>query len=506
MRRALVVCLAVVLSAGVARAALLRGTPRSDVITGTPAVDKIDALAGNDRISTGWDDKPDVVNCGTGRDVLNADGRDTFLNCEAVAHRLSRDTNTDWEAQHATQVEPDSFAFGSKVVTAFQNGRYQEGGAAAVGWATSGNAGKTWRAGTLAQTRYGLVSDPVVAYDTIHRTWLITALGATPTTVELWVSRSADGFAWSAPIVAAADPDVNYDKEWLACDNGVSSVYRGRCYLAYVDFATEMLDVQRSDDGGRTWTKPVRLKPAATGRVAFTGPMPVVRPDGMLVIPYVVFGANGDEVATVVSQDGGETFSPPLHISSLSFENDTDLRSEAMPSVDVDTDGKLYLVWSDARFREEGANDILMSTSQDGFRWTTPVRIPLTARAAGVEMNYVLPAIAVAPGSGGNNAKLAVAVYSERLQNGCATFLPGCSKQVDAWLVRSKDGGKKWSAPKLLSAEPMPLQWLADTTRGRMLGDYVSVSWAGGKPWAVMPLATQSALGFSEAVFAATAS
>ena len=90
MRRALVVCLAVVLSAGVARAALLRGTPRADVIAGTPAVDTIDALAGNDRITTAWDDKPDAVNCGTGRDVLNVDVRDTFVNCEAVAHRLSR--------------------------------------------------------------------------------------------------------------------------------------------------------------------------------------------------------------------------------------------------------------------------------------------------------------------------------------------------------------------------------------------------------------------------------
>ena len=505
MRRALVVCCCVVLFAGVARAALLRGTPRADLIPGTSAVDRIDALAGNDRISTGWDDRPDNVNCGTGRDVLNADVRDVFANCEAVAHRVARDTSADTFAQHETQVEPDSLAVGSKIVTAFQNGRYQEGGAQAIGWATSANAAKTWRSGTLQQGRYGMVSDPVVAYDAIHGTWLIVALGATPTAVELWVSRSKDGFAWSPPVVVADDPPVNYDKEWLACDNGGSSPYRGRCYLAYVDFATELLGVQRSDDGGQTWSAPVMLKPGPD-RVAFTGPMPVVRVDGTLVIPYVVFGGSRDHVSAVVSQDGGLTFDSPLTISTLAFEDDADLRAEAMPSVDVDSGGKLYLVWSDARFREDDTNDVVLSTSQDGYRWTEAARIPLPTRAAGVDVNYVLPAIAVAPQSAGKQAKLAVAFYSERLRNGCVTFLPGCTKQVDAWLVRSSNGGKTWSAPELLSAEPMPLLSLADTTRGRMLGDYISVSWAGGKPWAVLPLATQSSLGFSEAIFAATAS
>jgi hypothetical protein len=39
-----------------------------------------------------------------------------------------------------------------------------------------------------------------------------------------------------------------------------------------------------------------------------------------------------------------------------------------------------------------------------------------------------------------------------------------------------------------------------------MVGDYVSVSWSGGRPWAVLPLATRAPLGLSEAIFAATAS
>ena len=100
-------------------------------------------------VSTAWDDKRDVVNCGQGQDALNADLADTWRNCETVSVRLSRDRTTAFDAQHETQVEPDSFSVGSTIVTAFQTGRVDGGGAAAIGWATSTDAGKHWRGGTL---------------------------------------------------------------------------------------------------------------------------------------------------------------------------------------------------------------------------------------------------------------------------------------------------------------------------------------------------------------------
>jgi len=507
VRRTLVAgMVALALLAGVARAALLRGTPQADTIAGSSVPDTIEALGGNDRISTAWDDKRDVVNCGQGQDALNADLPDTWSNCETVSVRLSRDRTTAFDAQHETQVEPDSFSFGSTIVTAFQTGRVDGGGAAAIGWATSTDAGKHWRAGTLPQSRYDLVSDPVVAYDARHATWLVAALGSGDTGVELWVSRSRDGIAWSQPVIAADDAPEEYDKEWVACDNSARSPFKGRCYLAYVDFAAQLLGVRRSVDGGLTWSSPVRLSPGPASPI-FTGPFTVVRADGTLVIPYALFAQGGqDRVGALVSADGGMTFAPPVTVAPLEFEADAALRSEGMPSADVDTAGKIYLVWSDSRLREDGvSNDVVLSTSTNGFTWSAPTRIPLPRESAGIAKNYVLPAVAVAPKTAGKTAKLAVAVYSLRLRDGCKTFLPGCTKQVDAWLVQSKDGGKTWASPRLLSAEPIRLEWLATTTRGRMLGDYMSVSWAGGRPWAILPIATRPTFGYSEAVFAATA-
>src|SRR5206468_11294554 len=50
---------------------------------------------------------------------------------------------------HQTEVEPDSFANGSTIVAAYQVGRIYDGGACAIGWATSTNNGATWSSGLL---------------------------------------------------------------------------------------------------------------------------------------------------------------------------------------------------------------------------------------------------------------------------------------------------------------------------------------------------------------------
>src|SRR5437764_9949684 len=50
---------------------------------------------------------------------------------------------------HQTEVEPDTFANGSTIVAAFQVGRIYDGGACAIGFATSTDNGSTWTKGLL---------------------------------------------------------------------------------------------------------------------------------------------------------------------------------------------------------------------------------------------------------------------------------------------------------------------------------------------------------------------
>src|SRR2546423_8435560 len=52
-------------------------------------------------------------------------------------------------SQHKTEVEPDTFAFGDTIVWAFRVGRFFNGGAADIGFATSTNGGETFIPGFL---------------------------------------------------------------------------------------------------------------------------------------------------------------------------------------------------------------------------------------------------------------------------------------------------------------------------------------------------------------------
>src|SRR6266852_1853339 len=66
--------------------------------------------------------------------------------------QISSDPYLNTTSYHATQVEPDTYSSGSTIVSAFQSGRFQDGGASNVGWATSTNGGTSWTHGFLPGT------------------------------------------------------------------------------------------------------------------------------------------------------------------------------------------------------------------------------------------------------------------------------------------------------------------------------------------------------------------
>src|SRR5919204_2713467 len=85
--------------------------------------------------------------------------------------KLSSDPFTNTSSQHATEVEPDTFAFGSTIVSAFQVGRIHAGGGADIGFATSADGGITWSSGFLpgitefqGSGTFTAASDASVAY------------------------------------------------------------------------------------------------------------------------------------------------------------------------------------------------------------------------------------------------------------------------------------------------------------------------------------------------------
>src|SRR2546423_850923 len=111
--------------------------------------------------------------------------------------QVSSDPFNDAQAQHQTEVEPDTFAFGNTIVSAFQSGRVFGGGSSNIGFATSTDGGATWTRGFLPGITpngspaggYGQVSGPSVAFDQKHNVWLISSLGISGNTARVLTSR-----------------------------------------------------------------------------------------------------------------------------------------------------------------------------------------------------------------------------------------------------------------------------------------------------------------------------
>jgi hypothetical protein len=492
-RVVLVVATALLLFSGVAGAAAIKGTKRADFLLGGPRADRIDARGGNDRIKVDGGGR-DTVRCGPGVDLVNADAADRLLGCETVARVIARDRYTA-PAQHSSIAEPDSFAWGETVVAAFQVGRFQDGGAVNTGWATSRDGGRTWRSGVLpALTRAAVpagpwdrASDPVVAYDAVHGTWLIASLALNPgNTAAVVVSRSPDGLRWGPPVTvveAPWQPDLLLDKEWIVCDNGVASPHRGSCYVTYSDFRTLRLEFQASRDGGLTWSGQVAA-PDNAGRSSIVGrwapaPQPVVQPDGDLVVPYY----DENRLAAVRSADGGLTFSSSVTVAPTQFRPTPGLRAPPLPSAEVDGAGTVYVAWPDCG-QPCGRNSIVVSSSPDGIVWSPATRLSLGPG----RVDFVLPGLAADPSRPG---RLALVYYASSR-----------GAYLDVGFVTSRDGGRRWSAPRRLNAQTIRYTWIAQAG-GTMVGDYFSTSFVRGSAVPVFVLASAPGARLNQPLFAA---
>src|SRR5271167_3237730 len=63
--------------------------------------------------------------------------------------KISTDSFHNSSSQHKTEVEPDTYSWGSTMVAAFQVARVDDGGGADLGFATSTDSGATWKFGSL---------------------------------------------------------------------------------------------------------------------------------------------------------------------------------------------------------------------------------------------------------------------------------------------------------------------------------------------------------------------
>jgi hypothetical protein len=409
--------------------------------------------------------------------------------------QVSHDPYTNSTSYHRTEVEPDTLAFGTTVVATFQVGRFSNGGSSNIGWATSTDSGSTWTHGFLPKTTvysrpagpWARISDPSVAYDAAHKTWIIAtlAIDSNVNGAGVITSRSIDGGAtWLAPTTVTTVGSF-VDKSWIACDNAAASPYYGRCYTEWDDAGLGgALRMAWSSDGAVTWHL------ATTPSSSVIGGQPLAQPNGHVIVPILL---QSGSIGSFKSTDGGATYTGPTVVTGVSWHGVAGyLRQPFLPSAEVDGAGTVYVAWPDCRFRTNcSSNDIVYTTSTNGTTWTAVARVPIDASSSTVD--HFIPGIGVDPATSGASAHVAVTYY----------FYPNASCdpstcKLGVGQVTSADGGAHWTRPSAL-ARGMSLTGLPLTNQGYMVGDYMSTSWVSGRAVTVFAQTNGSTCSISSA-------
>ncbi|HEY6769493.1 MAG TPA: sialidase family protein [Candidatus Sulfotelmatobacter sp.] len=414
--------------------------------------------------------------------------------------RISMDNLTNSDSVHKTEVEPDSFAWGSTIVSAFHVARRPGSigwGSGDVGYSTSTDAGKTWKYGDLPGLTvnykggtYGAAADPSVAYDAKHGEWLISTLPLAGLSCcnsigDVAVSRSTNALTWGNPIII--DKTHLDDKNWTVCDNTATSPFYGNCYTEWDQaFGSGDVLMSVSADGGLTWGAGLASSDHAGG----LGGEPVVQPNGTVIVPF-----EGGGIDVFSSTNGGKSWGKSKAIAGITSHTVAGgMRNPNLPSASIDGAGNVYVIWSDCRFRTGcSSNDIVMSTSANGTTWSAVARVPIDPTTSTVD--HFIAGIGVDPATSGTGAHITIVYYYYPTAKCTASTC-----QLDVGFTTSTDGGATWTAGAKL-AGPMKLAWLPVSDNGPMVADYIGVSYVNGNPFGVFAVAkANTGTTYSEAI------
>ena len=417
------------------------------------------------------------------------------LKAKAPHPRQVSDPNID--ALHSmlagfTQNETSTAWCGDNVVVAFNDsGSIFEqwavspnAGVSMVGYAISDDQGKTFADRGFLPSKpapkgadfYSLFGDPVVQCAG-SKTFYIASLGeglidegggSFSFRSEISVSKSTNGgVSFGGPVSAAVAKELQFlDKPWMAVD----PTDPDRIYVTYTnfDFSGDIcrrglrtaIDLVRSQDGGKTWTKPSVMNQVC-GNALVQGSQVAVGPKGEVYVAWEGFRFNpntGTDTRAVHirrSDNHGRTFASAIRVSNVNRVGNFGLlqapfcSASEFPSLGVDrsqgpTRGNVYIAWHDGRYLTRpdgpfekttyGYADILMSRSTDGgATWSEPIRVNQNSEplASGKGTDQYQPAIAVDP-----RGRVGICFYDRKRDKN--NFL------IDRYCAKSNGGGNTW--------------------------------------------------------------
>jgi hypothetical protein len=434
--------------------------------------------------------------------------------------------NTNAEVEPQVAVDPVS----GHAVTNWQQDRWSNGGARALGTAVSPDGGLNWGSpfflpwslcagGAPPAGDFPRVTDPWISFGPDGIGYQV-ALGSNPNypfqaESAVTASRSLDGgFSWDTPKVIlrerfASPPFPINDKESVTAD----PTRPGYAYAVWdrVRFPSEQEALQgafhsyfearsfrgdamlsRTSNRGASWG-PARSIMPTNANLWTIGNQVAVTGDRTLVDVFEFTKGSGIQPSNqrgfgvMRSTDAGQSWSRVIEITD---DQSVDVRDpddgdaiRATPELpDVASDAKqpgtLYALWPDGRFSGGLRDDILFTKSTDGgLTWSMPIRINQTPPTANpLNGQAFLPAIAVA-----EDGTIAVVYYDFRFNTSDPDTLP-----TAVFLAHSHDGGQTWEETQI--STPFDLETAPLSDRGYFIGDYVGLAADGRDLVAVFPI------------------
>ena len=337
------------------------------------------------------------------------------------------------------------------------------------------DGGTTWSRQTVNAA--GDNGDPVAAVDTNGNFYFGHLHGAQDGNS---CYRSSDaGLTWNFRNNFGTTNVYDDDKEWLLVDWSPNSPYKNTMYSTWAEFDSyssslstdsSRILLSRSNDGGMSWTAPVRLSRQGgnCGFNAIKGSVPAIGPNGELYITWCgkTISASSSSVWFQKSLDGGATWmmqdkivdtqGPTWYYSVPGFVYGTGFPGIATDVSGGQHNGNIYVTWCDQR---NGANntDIFLARSTDGgTTWNT---VMVNNDNTGKHQSH--PWVCVDQTSGA----VYMVWYDKRNYS---------DMNSDVYLGWSYDGGLTFSQAKINTVSATP-------PNSNLWTDYIGITAHGGK-------------------------
>jgi hypothetical protein len=374
-------------------------------------------------------------------------------------------------------------------VAAWQQDRWSGGSANGVVSAVTIDGGATWTrtivpfshcAGGNATNGgdYQRATDPWVTFSpdgTVYQMALAVAGAsfAAGSASAMLVARSADGGRTWGPIstLILDGPQFFNDKNSITADpNDPRYVYAVWDRLAASGGGPTQF--ARTTDGGATWEGARAIYDPGPASQTI-GNVVAVLPGGRVVNLLTRLEPNQSNVVVaslhvLVSDDKGATWSGPFRIADALAVGARDPETGALirdgaslAQIAAAPDGRLWVVWQDARFSAGAVDGIVLSQSADGgATWSAPVQVNSAPSA-----QAFTPSVHVLA-----DGTIGVTYFDLRSNTGDATTLP-----TELILARSRDGAS-WTEHRISPGFDLAT---APFARGLFIGDYHGLAGAG---------------------------